>query len=100
MNDIIEHAKNGNYKYLVIKTSYGAYYGFNIKDKKERAIAMKIVSPDEHDDFMIVGWKVSKTLLKWVHNTDSWIDFYNGKEEDDSEVDETCEINKGARDVE
>jgi hypothetical protein len=43
--------------------------------KKERAIAMKIVSPDEHDDFMIVGWKVSKTLPKWVHNTNSWIIF-------------------------
>jgi hypothetical protein len=26
--------------------------------------AMKIVSPDEHDDFMVVGWKVSKKLPK------------------------------------
>jgi hypothetical protein len=34
---------------LVIEASYGTYYGFNIKVKKEQAIAMKVVSPDEHD---------------------------------------------------
>ena len=59
MHDIVEYAKNGNYKYVVIEASYGTYYGFNIKVKKEWAIAMKIVSPDEHDDFMIVVKKSS-----------------------------------------
>ena len=62
MDDIREYTQNENFKYLVIEASHGDYYGFNLKVKKERAIAMKIVSPDEHDDFMIVGWKVSKTL--------------------------------------
>ncbi len=75
MHDIIEYAKSENFKYLVIEASHGDYYGFNIKVEKERAVAMKIGSPDEHDDFMVVGWKVVKKLPKWVHNTNSWIDF-------------------------
>ncbi len=58
---------------------------------------MKIMSPDEHDNFMVVGWKVSKKLPKWVHNADSWIDFINGKEVDEKEVVETHEVNKGAK---
>ena len=94
MDDIREYTKNENFKYLVIEASHGDYYGFNLKVKKERAIAMKIVSPDEHDDFMIVGWKVSKTLPKWVRNANSWIDFNNGKEEDESEVVEAYEVGK------
>ena len=35
--------KMKNFKYLVIEASHGDYYGFNLKVKKERAIAMKIV---------------------------------------------------------
>ena len=76
----MEYANSENFKYLVIKASHGDNYGFNIiKVKKERAYVMKIVNPDEHDDFMVVGWKVLKKLPKWVHNADSWIDFINGK---------------------
>ena len=75
-HDIIEYTKSENFKYLVIKASHGNYYGFNIKVEKERAIAMRIVSPYEHDDFMVVGWKVAKKLPKWVHNVNSWIDFF------------------------
>jgi hypothetical protein len=82
---------------LVIEASYGTYYGFNIKVKKERAIAMKVVSPDECDDFMTVGWKVSNKLPKWVLNANSWIDF-NGKELDENDVDKTLEINEGVGD--
>ncbi len=48
MHDIVEYAKCENFKYSVVKASHGNYYGFNIKVKKERAYAMKIVSPDEH----------------------------------------------------
>ncbi len=99
MHDIVEYARNKNYKYLVIEASYGTYYGFNIKVKKEGAIAMKVVSPDEHDNFMTVGWKVSNKLIKWVLNTDSWINF-NGKELDEYDVDKTFEINKGVGDDE
>ncbi len=55
MNDIIEYTKNENFKYLVIKASHGNYYGFNLRVKMERTYAMKIVSLDEPDDFMVVG---------------------------------------------
>ena len=55
MHDIVEYAHNESFKYLVIEASFGTYYGFNIKVKKEWAIVMKIVSLNEHDDFMIVG---------------------------------------------
>ncbi len=54
------------------------------------------MSPDEHDDFMVVGWKVAKKLPKWVHNADSWIDFFNRKEPNKNEVVETHEVNEGA----
>ncbi len=30
----------------------------------EQTYAMKIVSPDEPDDFMVVGWKVAKNSLR------------------------------------
>ncbi len=36
----MEYTKNENFKYLVIKTSHGRYYGFNLKVKKERTYAM------------------------------------------------------------
>jgi hypothetical protein len=62
MNDIMEYAKNENFKYLAIKASRGNYYGFNLKVKTESAYATKIVSPDEPDNFMLVGWKVAKKL--------------------------------------
>ena len=44
---------------------------------------MKIVSPNEHDDFMVVGWKVAKKLPSWVCNANSWSDFMNGNYEED-----------------
>jgi hypothetical protein len=83
MNDIMEYKENENFNYLVIKSSHGDYYGFNLKVKKERTYATKIVSPEEHDDFMVVGWKVAKKLPQWIHNANSLIDFINRKEEDE-----------------
>jgi hypothetical protein len=77
MNDIMEYAKNENFRYLVIEASHSDYYGFNLKVKIERAYAMKIVSPDEPDNFMVVGWTVAKNSPRWVCNADSWIDFIN-----------------------
>jgi hypothetical protein len=90
----MKKARDENYKYLVIEASFGEYYGFNMKVKNQQAIAMKIMSPNEHDDFMIVGWKASKTLPKWVRNSDSWIDFLNGKKLDENEVFETDGIDE------
>jgi hypothetical protein len=55
MNDIMEYTKNENFKYLVIEASQGNYYGFNLKVEMERACATKIVSPNEPDNFMVVG---------------------------------------------
>jgi hypothetical protein len=60
MSDIMEYKENENFNYLVIKSFHGEYYGFNLKVKKERSYATKIVSPDECDDFMVLGWKVEK----------------------------------------
>jgi hypothetical protein len=62
MNDITEYAKNENFKYLLIEASHGNYNGFNLKVKTEHAYATKIVSPDETEIFMVVGWKVAKKL--------------------------------------
>ncbi len=51
----MEYAKNENFKYLVIEASHSNYYGFNLKVNTERAYATKIVSPNERDNFMVVG---------------------------------------------
>jgi hypothetical protein len=91
-HDIMKKARDENYKILVIEASFGEYFGFNMKVKKQQAIAMKIMSPNEHDNFMIVGWKASKTLPKWVGNAGSWIDFLCGKKLDENEVFETDEL--------
>ena len=64
MNDIMEHTKNENFKYLVIKASHSNYYRFNVRVKMEQTYAMNIMSPDEPEDFMVVGWKVAKKLPK------------------------------------
>jgi hypothetical protein len=64
MNDIMEYKKNENFNYLVMESSHGDYYGFDLKVKREHTYAMKIVSPEECDDFMVVGWKVAKKLPK------------------------------------
>jgi hypothetical protein len=82
MNDIKEYKEDENFNYLVIKSSHGEYHGFNLKVKMERSYATKIVSPDERDDFMVVGWEVVKKLPKWICNADSWINFISGKEKD------------------
>ncbi len=49
----------------------------------EQTYSMRIVSPVEPDNFMVVGWKVAKKLPTWVCNANSWIDFINGKEEEE-----------------
>jgi hypothetical protein len=67
MNDIMEYKENENFNYLVIESSCSDYYRFIHKVKKERTYATKIVSPEERDDFMVVGWKVAKKLPKWIH---------------------------------
>lgn len=72
-------AKDEAYKYLVVEVSCGEYFGFNMKIKKEQAIAIKIMTTTDRDDFMIVGWKASKILPDWVLDAEKWIDFFNSK---------------------
>jgi hypothetical protein len=88
MNDIMEYTKNENFKYLLIKASHGNYYGFNLRVEIKRIYAMMIVSPDEPDNFMVVGLKVAKKLPTWVHNAYSWIVYINGKEEKEEDENE------------
>ena len=95
MHDIMQYSKSENFKYLVIEASFGDYYGFNTKVKKEREIAENIVS--EYDDFMVKGWKVSKKLPKWVENANSWISFINGKNVDDTEATKANGAYKGVK---
>ncbi len=64
----MEYMKSENFKYLIIEASHGDYHGFNLRVKMECTYAMTIVSPDERDDFMVVGWKVTKILHNWVRN--------------------------------
>ena len=71
----MDYTKNENFKYLVIEASNGDYYGFNLKVKKERTYAMKIVNPVKQNNFIVVGWKVLKKLPKWIHNANSWVVF-------------------------
>ena len=94
MRDIIDYTKNENFKNLVIKASHGDYYGFNLKVKKERTYAMKIVNPVEQNNFMVVGWKVSKTLPKWIHNSNSWVVFIDEMGADEVEVVEPLKLTK------
>ena len=79
----MEYMNNENFQYLVIEASHGNFYGFNLKITMEQKDAMKIVSPDERDDFMVVGWNVAKKLPSWVCNANSWSDFMNRKYDDD-----------------
>ncbi len=55
MNNIMEYTENENFKYLIIEAPHGAYYGFNLRVKMEQTYAMKIVSPNEPEAFMVVG---------------------------------------------
>ncbi len=80
----MEYKENKNFNYLVIESSHGEYYGFNLKVKKECSYATKIVSPDEQDEFMVVGLKVVKKLPKWICCANSWIDFISGKESNEN----------------
>ena len=77
----MEYKEDENFHYLVIESCQSEYYGFNLNIKKEHSYATKIVSPDERDDFMVVGWKVAKKCPKWIRNADSWIDFISQKDD-------------------
>jgi hypothetical protein len=79
INDTMEYKEDENFNYLVIKSCHGEYYGFNLNIKKECSYATMIVCPDEHNDFMVLGWKVAKKRPKWIRNADSWIDFISWK---------------------
>ncbi len=94
MRDIMDYTKNENFKYLVIEASNGIYYGFNLKVKKECTYAMKIVNTVEQDNFMVAGWKVSKTLPKWIHNANSWVVFIGEVGADEVEMVEPSEVGK------
>ena len=94
MRDIMDYTKNENFKYLVIEASHGDYYGFNLKVEKERTYVMKIVNPVEQNNFMVVGWKVSKTLPKWIHNANSWFVFIDEMGADEVEMVEPSEVSK------
>ncbi len=80
----MEYKEDENFHYLVIKSCLGIYYGFNLNIKKERSYATNIVSPDQQDDFMVVGWKVAKKRPKWIRNADSWIDFISQKDNNEN----------------
>ena len=94
MRDIMDYTKNENFKYLVIKASNGNYYGFNLKVKKERIYAMKIENPVKQNNFIMVGWKVSKTLPKWIHNSNSWVVFIDEMGADEFKMVEPSEAGK------
>jgi hypothetical protein len=51
-----------------------------------------MVNPVEQNNFMVVGWKVSKTLPKWIHNANSWVVYINEKGADEVEVVEPHEV--------
>ena len=94
MRDIMDYTENENFKYLVIEASHGNYYGFNLKVKKERTYAMNIVNPVEQINFMVVGWKVLKTLPKWIHNANSWVVFIDEMGADEVKMVEPSEVGK------
>ncbi len=88
----MDYKEYDKFDYLVIKSWQGEYYGFNLNVMKERSLARKIVSPDDGDDCMVLGWKVATKRPKWCHNADNWIDVINrnddekdGEEEDDAD---------------
>ncbi len=56
--------KSENFRYLIIEASNGDYYGFNLRVKMECIYALTIVSPNKSDNFMVIGWKVTKILPK------------------------------------
>ena len=73
----------------------------NLKVKNERTYAMKIVNPVEQNNFMVVGWKVLKTLPKWIHNTNSWVVYIIEKGANEVDVVEPYEVGKaGGKDEE
>ncbi len=81
INDIMEYEEDENFIYLVIESCHGEYYGFNLNIKEECLYVRNIVSCNETNDSMVLGWKVARTLLGWIGNTDSWIDFISGMDD-------------------
>ncbi len=85
----MDYKEYDKYDYLVIESRQGKHYGFNLNVMKERSLARKIVSPDDGDDCMVLGWKVAKKLPQWSHNADSWIDVINRNDDKDDAEEES-----------
>ena len=81
MNDIREYEEDENFKYLVIESCCGDYYGFNLNINEEVSHVRKIVCHVESNDSMVLGWKVARTLPGWIGNADSWVDFISRKDD-------------------
>jgi hypothetical protein len=55
MNDIREYEEDENFKYLVIESCCGDYYGFNLNINEEVSHVRKILCRVESNDSMVLG---------------------------------------------
>jgi hypothetical protein len=68
--DIIKFSEEDEMKYLIVEHSSGKYFGFNLRESNERTSAISIVQ--DKDEFMVMGWKVTKVIPTFVLGFVDW----------------------------
>jgi len=66
-----------NYNYLLVETFNIKYFGFNLSDDTEYETARQIIQ--NQNNFIINGWKVSRTLPEWMDGYEKWNAFMDEK---------------------
>ena len=66
-----------NYNYLLVETFNIKYFGFELSDDAEYETARQIIQ--NQNNFIINGWKVSRTLPEWMDGYEKWNAFMDEK---------------------
>jgi hypothetical protein len=77
VDELDAYMNEENYNYLLVETFNIKYFGFNLSDDTEYETARQIIQ--DQNNFMVNGWKVSRTLPEWMNGYEKWNAFMDEK---------------------
>jgi hypothetical protein len=89
VDEMDAYVNEEKYNYLVVETFNIKYFGFCLSDNTEYQTARQIIQ--DQNNFIVNGWKVSRTLPEWMNGYDKWNAFIDEKSNTIQDSDIVCD---------